>query len=180
VNFGEFKTRYREITGAEITNATLADYIDDAQVEIAKRYGKIVTKEYNAVAGEEYDLPSDHLITNMVKNGTQETFAYTITPEGKISFAADGTYTLQYTKVPDPINREDNEAVPEVHPVFHQAIMKFCIARYWEEISEGIPSEEAKAKNLKNDFFRMVDEASHLLRRRANQQYSIGYSLPRI
>ena len=176
LTFGEIKSRYEGITGAKITREALADRIDDAQVEVAKRYGKVVTHEYeDAEAGEEYDLPSDHLITQMVKDSNgDETFAYTVTPEGKIIFTVAGDYTLQYTKVPDPIDREENDSVPEVHDIFHQAILKFCIARHWEEISEGIPSEEAKAKNLKNDFFRMVDEAAHLLRRRTKQQYNIA------
>ena len=169
LNFGQIKTRYDEVTGTTSVRASLAMHIDDAQIEIAKRYGTIVRHEYaDAETGEEYDLPDDHLRTEQIRDEDNELrYDYQITADGKIIFSADGTYFLHYTKVPENIAYEDNDAEPEVHQVFHGMILQYCLSKYWEEQSEGIPAEEAKSQKMLTEFYRKVDEAAHELRKRA-------------
>jgi hypothetical protein len=169
MNFGEILSRYEARTGAPTTRANLAALIDEAQIEIAKRYGTILREEYYSVEkGEEHDLPSDHLQTEEVRdedNRIRKDFQ--VTADGKIYFPAEGDYFLIYTKVPEPINRESNDAEPDVHPIFHSMIIQYCIAKWWEDRSEGIPAEEAKSERMMREFYRKVDEAALVLRQRA-------------
>lgn len=169
MNFGEILSRYEARTGATATRSNLAALIDEAQVEISKRFGDMRREEYYSVEqGEEYDLPSDHLETSEVRdedNRLRKDFQ--ITADGRILFPSDGDFTLIYTKVPLPIAKDDNSAEPEVHPIFHSMIVQYCVAKWWEDRSEGIAAEEAKSERMMNEFYRKVDEAAMVLRQRA-------------
>jgi len=169
MNFGDILSRYESRTGATTTRAELASLIDEAQAEIAKRYGAIMRQPYiAAIKGEEYDLPPDHLETGEVRDSNKRIrYDYEITPDGKIIFLADGDFDLIYTQMPSPIDKDDNDSVPEVHPIFHSMIVHYCVAKWWEDFSEGIAAEEAKSEKMLNEFYRKVDEAAHVLRQRA-------------
>ena len=169
MNFGDILSYFKSRTGgANIDRAQVARLVDEAQIEIAKRHGVIVRKGYYSVEkGEGYDLPPDHLQTEEIRDGeNQIRFDYEITPDGKIFFYANGDYALIYTRMPRPIDKEDNDAEPDVHPIFHSMIVQYCVARWWEDFAEGIPAEETKARNMLNDFYRKVDEAVLVLRKR--------------
>ena len=169
------RSRYEAITGETTTLDMMADMINEAMDEIAKRYGPSARVQYIAVKGVEYALPLDHLETREIRDTDNDPrFDYLITEDGKIIFEADTTYQMIYGRVPAAINHEDNESVPDVHYIFHQMILKYCIARYWEDRDEGIPSEAAKAQRLMNEFFRRVEEAARKLRNRAYQPLMIG------
>ena len=176
MNFGDILSRYENRTGATTTRAELASLIDEAQVEITKRYGKIVREEYYSVEkGEEHDLPSDHLQTEEVRDGdNQIRYDFEITPDGKMIYPSDGDFTLFYTKTPSPIDKDDNDSIPDVHPVFHSMIVQYCVAKWWEDRSEGILAEEAKAEKMLNEFYRKVDETAHVLRQRAFTNVYLG------
>jgi hypothetical protein len=169
MNFGEILSRYEARTGATTTRANLAALIDEAQVEISKRFGDIRREEYySAEKGEEYDLPADHLKTEEVKDeNNRRRRDFRVAPDGKISFPVDGDYILIYTRVPDSIDKDDNNAEPDVHPIFHEMIVQYCAAKWWEDRSEGIPAEEAKSERMMREFYRKVDEAALVLRQRA-------------
>ncbi|NMD39119.1 MAG: hypothetical protein GYA87_10625 [Christensenellaceae bacterium] len=169
MNFGEILSSYEHRTGATINRAHLANLIDEAQVEIAKRYGKIVRQEYYSVdVGEGYALPLNHLQTEEVRDGNNKLCAdYEITPDGKIYFPAEGDYVLVYTTVPDPVDKDNNDSELDVHQMFHGAVVQYCVAKWWEDHSEGIPAEEAKSDKMMNEFYRKIDESAHVLRQRA-------------
>lgn len=169
MNFGQILSRYEARTGAPTTRANLAALIDEAQIEIAKRYGTILREEYYSVEkGEEHSLPSDHLQTEEVRDKDNSiSYDYEITPDGSIMFQADGDFVLIYTRVPVLIDSDDNDSVPDVHPLFHSMIVQYCVAKWWEDRSEGIPAEEAKSDRMLREFYQKVDEAAHVLRQRA-------------
>lgn len=176
MNFGDILTRYESRTGAPVTRSYLSALIDEAQIEIAKRYGERSREEFYSVErGEEYDLPSDHLRTEEVRDGDKRLVSdYQITSDGMIMFPADGDYTLIYTRMPRLINSEDNDSEPDVHSMFHGMIVQYCVAKWWEDHSEGIPAEEAKAERMMNEFYRKVDEAAHVLKQRAFANRRMG------
>lgn len=176
MNFGDILTRYEHRTGAPTTRANLSALIDEAQIEIAKRYGERSREEYYSVErGEEYDLPSDHLETEEVRDGDRRVVKdYQVTHDGMIMFPRDGDYTLIYTRMPRPIDREADSSVPDVHPMFHSMIVQYCMAKWWEDHSEGIPAEEAKSERMMQEFYRKVDEAALVLRQRAFANRYIG------
>jgi hypothetical protein len=254
LNFGQIREKYDDITGSTISTGKLAGYIDEAQIEIAKRYGKRVSIWYPTAettlsagvdadsviipvvdvlllpeapdsvylglgadaelisytatvgntltgvtrgendieeawpagtpvtlepeAGTEYDLPEDCLIVHEVRDvDNVHAFDYQITAENKISFFASSHFKMIYTKIPDLIDKDDNDAVPEVSPLFHPAIVKYCVAQHWEDIAEGIPGEENKATKLMAQFYGMVEDAAKHLKRNPNQQHQIGIKL---
>lgn len=176
MNFGEILSDYEQRTGAPTNRAYLAGLINEAQVEIAKRYGSVKREEYYSVEkGEEHVLPSDHLQTKEVRDGNNNICTnYEITPDGKIYFPADGDYVLFYAKLPEQIDKDNNDAKPDVHPIFYGMIVQYCVAKWWEDRSEGIPAEEAKADKTLAEFYRKVDEATHILRQRAFSRHQIG------
>jgi len=169
MNFGEILSRYEARTGATATRSNLAALIDEAQVEISKRFGDMRREEYYSVEqGEEYDLPSDHLQTEEVRDeDNRKRKDFQVTADGRIGFPVEGDYTLIYTRVPDSIDKENDNATPDVHPIFHGMIVQYCVAKWWEDRSEGIPAEEAKSERMMAEFYRKVDEAAMVLRQRA-------------
>ena len=255
MNFGKIKEQVEIDIGADVPAATMGRWVDSAQIEIAKRYGKRMTYWYppaitalrtdieahhttipldNAlmvheppdkviighgglyevvkyndadhaelkdvergqdntqpldwplgtairdmpVARMEHDLPQDILTLHEVRDlNNKPIFEYHVTPNGLISVFSETQYYIVYTRVPEPIDYNDNDAEPEVHTVFHNDIIMFCLSRYWQSIAEAIPSEENKAQLLLNEFTRSVELAAKHLKRNENQQYTIGYKL---
>ncbi len=130
------------------------------------------------VSSTEYDLPADILTLHEVRSQTnQPIFKYHATPDRKISVFAGGMYYINYTRVPVPIDTTDAEAVLEVHPVFENDVVTFCLSRYWQGIAEAIPGEENKAQILMSEFVRSVEASAKHLNRIENQQYTIGFEL---
>ena len=249
--FAEYREMYEGITGRPINTVTLGMRINEAQVEIAKKYGRRISVWYpltitqvvadvaadanvihlhdsseieapgelvlgrgreteriyfEAIAGNslidvgrmgsarawpagttvsevpeygtEYELPQDLLSIHEVRDvHNMPAFEYQVTQAEGLSFFKTGMYRLIYTKVPDPIDYTDNNSRAEVHPIFSPAILKYCIAKQWEDDAEGIPGEENKAMNLMAQFRAAVDEAATILKRNPNQQYTIGINL---
>lgn len=179
LTFDLIKERYLSIIGdTHISNGDLANRIDEAQIIISKYFGKIVSHNYLATKDLEYDLPVDHLKTEEVRDSSKNRYRdYVINEEGKIIFSEDGQFTLYYTKVPLPINPNVKNAAIEVHDVFQHAIIRYCVYRHWEERSEGIPAEEAKAERILQRFYRQVEHGTMVLRKRTHdpEYLQIGY-----
>jgi hypothetical protein len=132
-----------------------------------------------AVTNAEYDLPADIMTLHEVRNNRNKpVFKRHATADGKIAVFEPGMYYIIYTRVPERIDHEDDNAELEIHPVFHNDIITFCLAKYWQSIAEGIPGEEQKAQMLMGEFTRSVEMSAKHLNRLENQQYTIGYELP--
>lgn len=130
------------------------------------------------LAGIEHTLPDDCLEVHEIRDvDDMPVFGYQINQAMKMRLFNDGYHKLIYTKVPDPINYEDNGAVPEVHPVFHSDLIVYAIAKHWEMLAEGIAGEENKAMSLMAQFVRKVEESARMLKRNQNQQLTIGHQL---
>ena len=131
------------------------------------------------LANIEYPLPSNLIEIHEVRDTSNTpNFGYQVSADmGGITFFNNGMFYIAYTASPSPINHTNNGSVPEVHPLFHPYIVQFCLAKYWEDIAEGIPNEENKAVMLMRDFTRGIEKAAKKLNRVPNQQYSIGFKL---
>lgn len=130
-------------------------------------------------ASKEYMLPDNLLTLHDVRDlSNNPIFKYTASPDNKITVLVSGMYFIIYTRVPEPIDITDNEAELEIHPVFYDDVVVFCLHRYWQQIAEAIPGEENKSQILLNEFTRSVDSSAKHLKRNENQQYTIGYELP--
>jgi hypothetical protein len=129
-------------------------------------------------AGMEYDLPEDILERHEVRDADGvDFFDYQVTEDNIITFFTDGPHKLIYTKIPDSIDKDDPESEPEVNPLFHRAIVKYCIAQYWEDNADGIPGEEQKATKMMAQFYSIIGQVARKLRSNANQQHQIGIKL---
>ncbi len=129
-------------------------------------------------AGVEYDLPEGLIAVHEVRDiHNVPSFHYQISKDEKITFLSDGMYYLSYTTAPAAIDHTSNEAEPEVHKLFHNAIVQYCLAKHWEAIAEGIPGEENKAISLRRQFETSIERAAKQLKRIPNQQYTIGFKL---
>ncbi len=255
LTFGQMRERYESYIGENVDAVVLGNLIDEAQIEVSKRFGARVhawyprpivytTQEISATdvlipldnvnmvpvppgklslglgemtetvfydsltldslsdvvrgedetvariwpvetplsrlpfAGIEHDLPDDCLEIHEVRDiNDLPVFGYQVNAQMKMRFFADGFHKLIYTKVPEPINYEDNGAVPEVHPIFHGDLIVYCIAKHWEEVAEGIAGEENKAMSLMAQFVRKIEDSSRILKRNQNQQLTIGHQL---
>ncbi len=126
----------------------------------------------------ENPLPADCLEVHEVRGlDNVRVFNYQISDDMEVLFFGEGLYRLIYTPVPNPIDHNDNNAVPEVHQVFHKDILTYCIYKYWEDNAEGIQGEEQKATTLLTNFHRSVISSAKKLRQNSNQQHTIGIEL---
>jgi hypothetical protein len=161
---------YTAIAGLNLTGVTRSD---DA---VAWPVGTAVTLVPES--GTEYDLPDDILERLEVRDEDGvDFFDYQVTEDNIITFFEDGPHKLIYTKIPDSIDKDDPESEPEVNPLFHRAIVKYCIAQYWEDNADGIPGEEQKATKMMAQFYSMVERVAKKLRSNPNQQHQIGIKL---
>ncbi len=255
MNFGNIREQVEGVIGATINAATLAGWVNAAQTEIAKRYGKRMRMWYPPelattvadieaeddqilldgaenlpeapdkvvigdgglyeivsytavnqqdidgvtrgadgttalgwpagtpvrglpVASKEYPLPDNILTLHDVRDLRNEpVFKKYISPDNAITVFTESLYFISYTRVPDPISHTDNDAELEVHKVFYNDVVQFCVSRYWQSIAEAIPGEENKALALMNEFTQSVERSAKHLNRIPSQQYTIGIEL---
>lgn len=255
LTFGNIRERFEKIVGESIDAGVLGTWIDEAQIEIAKLFGKRVSQvipiplttlsvginsevevipvtdittipaypdyvaigdwnnyeivyyenmaganltevtrgmngtlpdswtagtnvRLNPISGVEHELPDDLLSLHEVRDTDDAPyFGWQVTADYKLHFFNDGMYRIIYTKVPDPIDFMENGSTPEVHAVFHNDLITYCLSKHWEEIAEGIPDEENKSLALMAQFNRRIRESARLLNRNPNQQYTIGINL---
>ncbi len=174
MTFKEIKTRYEATKGVPaISVEKLAGWIDAAQKEIAKRHGQVVKLEVDATANVPVDLPDDYLGTAEVYKDGYEYRHYRINEMGQITFPVSAEFVIHYSKFPDPIDYTDDGAEPEVHRVFHEAILSYCLYRYWDEEAEGVAEDLQTAQRYFADFARQVDEGAFILALRVHRPESI-------
>jgi len=255
LTFGDIKDRVEHIVAEDIDPVILAGRIDEAQIEISKRFGKRSSQwypvpvtevasgvsvnddiihldsgvnmpdppavvnlgngpeaekiNYGTIVGDqlqdvkrgvgsteanewpvgtpvsipveaqmESDLPDDYLIVHEVRDlDNNPFFYYQISEEMQIAFFEEGLFKLIYTPVPEPIDYTDDNAKPVVHKAFHKDIVIYCVAKHWEDLAEGIQSEEQKAQGLLQQFYGNVDSSARALERNVNQQFELGFRL---
>ena len=169
----------REINDT-VTALNIAAWVYSAMVEIAKQYGRIVEWSRVAVLDTLYDLPTDYLATSAVIDSEGEPyFDYEITEFGQISFEKADTFNVQYFAVPAALST--NEATmlattPEVHELFHQAIVDWCKHKYWDKEASVLgvdPGESGFADKFKVSFYQQVAESVLVLKNRAHKKHRI-------
>lgn len=163
-------------------NAEVDDVIDDslftgwvhsAQVNIAKAYGKITKWELNATKDVEDALPAAYLKTSQIFDSDgNRVLEYTITADGNIVFPESDKYEIHYHEIPDspPASTDAlfDAWVPDVHAIFHPAIVLWCKAEYWDYESSADNEESAFSNKFRQRFYHERDEGAKLLRDREN------------
>jgi len=179
LNFGQIRERYEEIVGETTSAAYLASVIDEAQAEIAKRFGKREKKNYYPTKKDSvHDLPENCLMVNEVRDSQDQLcLDYRVDRGMQISFPGKGHYKLYYTPVPEPIDYMDNGSKPDVHSIFHNDIVLYCVARYWQDNAEGIQGEEQKAQMMMDQFNARVDHSAKILRRNFHEDQVIEFEV---
>lgn len=179
LTFNQLRERYEITIGEPVPAAAFAQRVDDAVIEIAKLHGVRAGHDYPDNAGVEQDLPTDLLVIHEVTDDNHIPIVeYRVTAEDTIIIYLEGEHRLIYTRVPDPIDYDNpDSAEPDIHPIFHNNIIAYCVAKHWEEISEAIPEEEGKAQSLLAQFFKKVEDSALVLGRNPNQLHQIGYKL---
>ena len=153
--------------GVAVTNAILCEWLDEAQTEIAKRYGKVETTAYAAsVKGTAYALPATFLSLAEVTYEGRRSDRFTITDYGKIIFDEDGDFSLYYHRQPAIISKIDGNAVPEVDAIFHPAIVTYLLFKYWTKESESTQSESKQGQEYLALFYEQIKTAASTLHAR--------------
>jgi len=162
-----------DMVHAEVDD-TVADsfyvgWVHTAQVNIAKEYGPIKKAEIY-YDGYEEPLPNDFIKPAKVVDEDGEEVKYIITPAAEIKFLEDGLYHIYYHAVPDPPPDADDdnfdEWEPEVHEIFHSALVQWCKAEYWDHESSADSEESRFADKFRQRFYQERQENAEVLRQR--------------
>lgn len=168
-------------------NAEVDDVIDDslftgwvhsAQVNIAKAYGKITKWALDATKDEEEALPAAYLKTSQIFDSDgNRVLDYKITADGNIVFPKSDGYEIHYHEIPSSPPASTaltfDAWTPDVHPVFHPAIVLWCKAEYWDYESSADNEESGFANKFRQRFYHERDEGAKLLKDRENSPVSI-------
>ena len=118
------------------------NWMDEAQLQIAKHHGNIGEFEImgaEAWSGEE--VPEDFLMVTEVRDNSDPSISvyYEIsnTKPPEIFFNKDGDYTVYYYKIPEKLPKDNDEAELEVDDIFRDAVVAYCMYKYWQREAEG-------------------------------------------
>lgn len=167
----DVKARVESEVDNTIDGSNIVPWIDAAQLEIAKSYGKIATTEVVAAANTAYALPNDLLKVDIIENslGKQVT-DYTVSKYGRIKFPIAQTYTIYYHKVPTLLPPSTqagyDETELEVHRIFELAVILWCKAEFWEMESDSDRQESQFADKFRGLFYHNVSEGTKILNAR--------------
>ena len=146
-------------------------WIDEAQMEIAKLHSKVKKEEVGEIEKwEPHELPSDFLRVSEVRdNYDKSRYVYheiaDVDPP-EILFNQDGNYTVYYYKIPQKLDKGNNQAELDVHDVFRDAVTSYCLYKYWSRESEGTPNESQYANQYFQDFQNKIHSAMQILNMR--------------
>ncbi len=163
-----------------VTAPNISAWVYSAMVEIAKQYGRIAEAQQVAVADTFYDLPNDYLATSTIRDSEGEHyFDYEITELGQIAFERDDTYDIEYFAMPEALPTVEATmlaTVPEVHLLFHPAIVDWCKHKYWDNEASvlGVDQGESMyADKFKMSFYQQVAQSVLVLKNRARKKRKI-------
>lgn len=185
LTFTDLKRRVESIIRVEIDLVRLAQYIDEAQQDVAIQWGIPAEEEYEVEKdNEEKDVPEDYVETiEVIWEGAEEPESFqrivknvTLTKYGKFRFPKGGHYKVRYLRSPSGINPYDPESKPEVHSVFHPDIVNFCVGRYWQDHAEGVEADLAVGNMYLNKFNEKVVSKATKLRSQSHDPDRLGIS----
>lgn len=169
----------REINDT-VTAPDMAAWVYSAMIEIAKQYGRIVEWSRVAVVGTLYDLPNDYLATSAIIDSDGEPYYdYEITEFGQISFEKADTFNVQYFAMPAALSTVEATmlaTIPEVHLIFHEAIVDWCKHKYWDKEASVLGVDQGEsgfANKFKMSFYQQVADSVLVLKNRAYKKRRI-------
>lgn len=161
-----------------IKDDDLIAWIDEAQLEISKYYGNIVEHEVGEVKEwEGYELPDDFLyVSEVINNDNRSRYVFyqiSDTEPPKIFFDRKGDYTIHYHRIPDTLPRDNNDAELEINKIFRDAVVTYCLFKYWQRESEGTAEESNYANYYMEEFYTKLDGCLQALRFRRRKNRSV-------
>ena len=147
----------------EVPDITLAEYVDDAQEEIAKFYGPVETASYSNVprSGRETFPVGFIKVLDVYRNG-EESFLFQVFGN-TIQFEDAGNYVVRYHRHPAKLSVPYDDDELDVDPIFHGAIVKWMLYRYWSTESDGVSNEVGFAENYRRTFMEEISSAVNAL-----------------
>lgn len=141
MKFSELKAAFESYIGAvgEAEDASLALWLNEAQLDLAYDFGAIRTEGYSAVAGAGQVLPEDALVL------LDATDTYIINALGQIVFENGGSVDLYYRAVPADFSGLDQEQESTLPKAVHNLMAIFAVSRYWDKESDGDAEESGHA-----------------------------------
>jgi len=176
VRVGKIISRVASEVDDTLNNALVAEWIDSAQLEIAKHYGRVVRLPMRNLSPEvEYELPADHLrMTKVLDSRNHEYLDFIVTGEGRFSVEQGGDYIILYHRVPDllppPSDPWFQDYETEVHEIFNLAIIAFCKAEYWDLESDSDREESSFADKYRQRFYNLLMDGVGVLRGRVSER----------
>ena len=147
------------------------DWAEEAEEEIAMRYGHKGEQVYTGVEEDEKeDLPSDCLHVDEVREYDEDDnwefyTDYQVTVDGEIIFRTvneDGKFKIIYTKTVGDLTATSTEDL-NVHAVFHKPILDYCLYRYHAMDSGADGNENSYGMGFYNRFIEGITRASDKL-----------------
>ncbi len=158
-----------------IEDIALAEYIDDAQQQIAKFYGPVETISFTipnpdpAITHRRKTMPDDFIkVLDVYRNG-EESFLYQVYGN-TIQFEDEGNYVVRYHRVPVKLDKTDlGNAELDIDILFHESIVKWMLYRYWSTESDGVSNEVGFAVNYRTAFMEEISASVQVLMERKVQ-----------
>lgn len=170
MNFQEMREAFLTETGlvdSELDDSKIAQWFNEAQLDLAWELGKAKKYIYENTNGGEYDLPDDCL--RIVKCSA----GYKINDVGKIEFDNDGNITLTYVGIPADFTATNLEQVSELHQSLHYLMVYFAASRYFDQESEGDTEESNHATKWMNYYLMGKNNAIARLRKLLNSSNTL-------
>lgn len=180
MNLGDIKRRVKrqfgDEAGAQITDADITDWANDAQIDITRKTECLQEHvETDSVAADaSYDVPTDFLRLRLVEyNGKKldrveleernqlNKYATNSSPTGEPQIyyvwgrkiwlypapESSGTGVLDIFYVKHPAEMSGDSDIPEIPTQYHEDIVRYCLAR-----AKELDEEDEKAESTMQDY----------------------------
>lgn len=112
-----------------------------------------------AVANTWHNLPATFLnVENVIDSEGEEVTNYTI-DGARIKFKEDGSYKIEYKRMPNEIAKGLESAVPEIHELFHSKLELYIAAR----VRLNFNHEDGEGMRLLNEFYNGIQSVNKVL-----------------
>ena len=148
MNIKEIQTQFEGHIGDTVDLAELVVWLNEAQRDIALRYGVVnrVSMVINDI--KEVALPTNFMAAQRITLNGELVYPgqFTISPRGYFCADEAGTYVMDYLQMPLDLLATNGNNVPEINPVFHDLLALFAAARYFDREAQGDSEEMTQAQ----------------------------------
>jgi len=130
-----------------VSDAQLAQWLNEAQMDIAYELGPVVRKPIAAAEGMAYYPAADCLRIVACS------LPYRKEADGALVFTQGGSCELFYRKVPAVLHGADPEESSELPAAVHHLLPLFAASRFWEKESEGDSEESMQAAKWMSYYY---------------------------